>query len=368
MLILTVLSILTVAIKPAVAARPPDSGNNKLDEILARLEKIEEKLDEPSTTATFCISQGRGLDLGLKWAAELKATVDAGIGWPNVGWVNAKAQPSWPTVLPFYYVPLPIPTEASLGVAGGRGRNLDICVEIPLTLSPEDQSRLEAIARDMNAAGNTGDGVGEKGKFQRRAGRIINYAAVRVRGNQLPVDSNAFVNVASDDELEFDRVDAAGENLLENGLGEVDEGLDVFRDGNVRDLLASLELPSEVRTFMDDPERIFEGLPDLAGGFEALTCDQLGISAGMRSRRPRLDNVCERIDELPDFDTVRDAFERIDGLTDETVDAIAELMAPLLSDVGETRENTKERFCNSRIGMRPAFDRYCCDVDPSRCR
>ena len=59
------------------SGRPPPRGGlragtqNRFDEILERLARIEAQLeDAPSASATFCISQGQGLELKGKFAAE----------------------------------------------------------------------------------------------------------------------------------------------------------------------------------------------------------------------------------------------------------------------------------------------------------
>jgi hypothetical protein len=79
----------------------------------------------------------------------------------------------------------------------------------------------------------------------------------------------------------------------------------------------------------------------------------------MRQRSQRLDGLCSRLENLPAFSRVKNASDTIAELSDEVVDAMAEVMAPVLDDVGETAGQTKNRFCASRIGQRPAFNRYC---------
>jgi hypothetical protein len=260
-------------------------------------------------------------------------------------------------------IPLPIPTEAALQLAGGRGRNFDVCVDIPLRLSEADQDLLKQIALVMNDESNLGDGTFlSKGKLQKRGARVVNFACRKVAGIlNCPLLPNLTRNAAdplqgnAQDDDELERADSAAESLLDGGFGAVQEGLDAFRDGNVSELLASLELPAGVRSHLQDPERIFAGLPDLSE--LRVSCDQLQITASMRGRLPRLDRLCATLEDLPDFGVVKSAFNTIDGLSDELVDAIAELIRPLL--VGEAPEATKSRFCSSIIGQRRVFDRYC---------
>lgn len=366
------LVLMAVGIKPIFAAQPSGVGNiSKMDQILERLERIEANMDAPSTSATFCISQGRGLELGADWAGELKWEGEIGAGWAEVGDVKITAAPSLPVVLKAgrfpLFVPIPLPTEVSIGVQGGLGRIMDICIDVPITLSPEDEARLAAIAIDINA--KTGDGVLEKGKFQRRAGRILNYAALRVPGNQrslLAAANNSSVSATdADAEIEFDRADNAIANLLDNGLGQATEGLDVFKDTNIKELLATLEVPVGVKSFMDDPElHLFDSLPDLSGGIRNLTCLDLGVTAEMRSRsvnnrRGRLNSLCDRLENLPSFDRAIQAAELGSEIAEDIVDGISEVMANTIDGVSDTRADAKARFCGSTVGLRRAFNRYC---------
>jgi hypothetical protein len=360
--------VLTVTGTRPLSAAPPEGaggGNGILDRLAAiesQLAGIVNKLDAPSTSATFCISQGRGLELGADWALGLENEITAGVGWPNVIRAHAAAKPTLPFVIPLGPIPVPLPTETMIGIKGGLGRGQDICIEIPVQLTDDDQMRLEQLARDIN----TDTGNDDPGKYQRRAGRILNYAAVRVPGVQQSLETRrsgiAAPNAAGDIEGDFDRADSAVESLLDGGFGEATEGMDVFRDQNIKELLATLELPVEVNRYMDDPEQILDALPDVGNGDGKLHCNDVGISAGMRTRHARLDGLCGRLEDLPDYESVKNASERIAELPDEILDAIAVLMEPVLdktNGVSETATQTKSRFCASTIGQRRAFDRYC---------
>ena len=356
---------------PGHSKEDKDRKQDKLDRILERLDAIESKLNEPpsaTTSATFCISQGRGLELGADWAGEMKLEFEGGLGWAQVGDVKITASPSLPVVVPIgippFAVPLPVPTEAKIGVKGGIGRMMDICIDIPITLSPDDEARLADIAFDINA--KTGNAFPDKGKFQRRAGRILNYAAVRVPGNQrsimASVDPAAVGTTDADAEIEFDRADLAIDNLMDNGLGAISgrEGLMVFQDGNVRELLATLSVPAGVRTFMDAPRNhIFDGLPDLSGGIRNLTCDELGVSTAMRSDRMRLDGLCNRLESLPTFERAHNAVELGSEITEDIIDAIQQILANTIQGTQDTTEAAKARFCASAVGQRRAFNQYC---------
>ncbi|MDH5514869.1 MAG: hypothetical protein OEY45_06885 [Gammaproteobacteria bacterium] len=359
-------------------AKAPENGreNGAMYQLLDRLQIIEAKLDSvqeeldapptPSTSATFCISQGRGLELGADWAGELKLELEGGLGWAEVGDVKITVSPSMPVVVPIglppFAIPIPLPTEAKIGVKGGIGRVMDICIDVPITLSPEDETRLTEIAKDINA--KTGNSFIEKGKFQRRAGRILNYAAVRVPGNQRtlmmaadPISANL---TDADAEIEFDRADNAVANIMDNGLGTVTEGLDVFNDTDIRELLATLEVPVGVKNFMEGPEiHLFDGLPDLSGGVRNLLCNELGVTARMRENRPRLDSLCNRLENLPSFERAIQALELGSEITEDIIEGVRQVMANTISGVADTTAEAKARFCASDPGQRRVFNVYC---------
>jgi len=355
-----------LCVDSAAAQRPVNTGNDRLGDIIMRLERIEAKLIDPgpTTSATFCISQGRALELGVDWAAELKVEIEGGLGWAEVGDLKLVGAPSFPFLLA-PAIPVPVPTDAAIGLAGGIGRGLEICVDLPVTLSPEDQALLDELATDINA--KTGDGVGQKGKFQRRTRRILNYTALRVPGRQRSFSLNqngpTALEAQENGETEFDRADAAVDEVLDNGLGAVTEGLAVFQEANIKELLETVGIPANVKNFMRNPDQIFDGLPSVRSGVDHLTCDTLGVTLQMQGRIPALDDLCVQLNSLPKFKTVKDAFETIDQMSDEIVDAIAEVLNPVLSSSssggGETAAQTKSRFCASAIGQRRAFNRYC---------
>jgi hypothetical protein len=343
--------------------RPNAGQGDKLDQILRRLHRIEEQLNAPSATATFCISQGRGMELAADWGGGVKVEGNLGVGWTSALYAKGAPKLELPILMPV--PPFVLPSDAHIGFTGGLGRGTDICVDIPITLSPDDQTRLDQIALDINQPQSD---LFDKSKFQRRASRAINYAAVRVPGNQRTFAqqremqlTGRLTTAQSDEEAEseFDRADASADSLLDGGFEPMQEGLDVFRDGRITELLSAMEVPVGVRDFMIDPERMFDALPDLRGGDGPIFCNDIGLSGAMRQRNARLDGFCSRLEDLPTFDRVRNASDTIAELSDEVVDAIAQVMAPVLGNAGETADQTKSRFCASRVGQRPAFDRYC---------
>lgn len=335
-------------------------GNSNLvysGSMIERLDRLEAKLDamsRPEVTATFCISQGRGLELGGEWAVTAPVETEAGIGWAEVGDVKLVWAPTIPLVVPLppLMLPFPLPTQTSLGLNAGLGRMVDICVDLPIELEdPNDIALLAALADDINARARDRD-ASTTGKFQRRAGRLLNYAKRRVPGIQSSVTFNPLIAAAavgdsdSSPEDEFDRLDEAMENLMSNGLASVGEGLGAFRDPNVVALRSSFDgLPRDVAAVFEDPEMIFDAFDNLQASFNNLTCDKFGVTDSLRLDKPGLDRLCNRLEGLPDFDVVQSI------LSGEQLDAIKDLLQPLLeNNVQETAEQTKARICGSVFG------------------
>lgn len=383
---LYVAAVLFLLSSPVSAGPAPRSGNPN-DEILSRLSSIEAKLDSiedklgctldqfleddsgacespASTTATFCFAQGLGMELGLAYAVEMKAEIEIGAGWPSAFWGKITGKPEIPVVIPVGPVPLiPIPTEIAAEGAGAMGRATDICVEIPVFLNAEDRTRIDQITRDMNqlvVAGSAGSGV-EQGKFQRRAGRVVAFADRKVpplfsvfAAADGATTSSSQASVDDD----FDRIDAAVDRFLDEGLsGDVRSGLDYFRDPIVTELLASLELPATARDRLGDPGQMLYALRNPSG----TSCEDFGITAELRTRFDNVDRLCARISGLPEFDDLQAVAARVQMTADDVIDAIAELLGPLLSDSSsqETAEQAKIRFCDTTVGRRRAFDRLC---------
>ncbi len=348
-----------------------DNDNKKLNLILERLDAMDAQLAStnaqlagqsaqltqaagPSATASFCISQGRGLELGAGYGVAIYNDGKLGAGWPQVLWANAKANVEWPTGI--------LPSEATVGIAGSLGRGMEICVDVPVMLTPEDEARLTQIESDINV--RLDNGFFAQGKFQRRAGRIINYAAVRVPGNQRTAAlqrkmelTGQFEMAQSDEEAEseFDRADDAGEQLLDSGLSAGSQGFSLFGDGKIRELLATMELPVGVSNVLNEPEQILDRLPDLKGGKGPVTCDELGISGEIRARRPRVDALCNRLTDLPDFDRATNAIDAANDM----FEGLQDWMEPLFDNVSDNRDARRASFCGSAIGQRRAFNRYC---------
>ena len=65
----------------------------------------------------------------------------------------------------------------------------------------------------------------------------------------------------------------------------------------------------------------------------------------LRAERPRLNQLCNELESLPDFERVRDGLESIADLPSDTIEAIADLLEPLLADL-PSAENAEDAPLN----------------------
>lgn len=81
----------------------------------------------------------------------------------------------------------------------------------------------------------------------------------------------------------------------------------------------------------------------------------------LRAERPRLNQLCNELESLPDFERVRDGLESIADLPSDTIEAIADLLEPLLADLpsAENAEDAKNRICSRPIAQRRGYRRLC---------
>ena len=275
----TLLAVTTATVAQAQRSDPPlrhlpaPTPNQR---ILDKLDAIERKLDAlagPQLAATFCISQGRGFALGADYIYQLDMETEVGLGWAEVLSAEATAEAKFPAV--------PIPSETALKAEGAHGRGFDICIELPLEMGPTDTALIAELAADINA---DAEDFPDRGKFQRRAHRLLNYTKRRVPGVQIRTDSDAqpsgtAVSLEMEQEDapadEFDRIDEAVDQLLDAGLRGSESGaLGVLRNQWVRDLVAASEgVPSDIRVLVDEPERFFDVITEIAGnGIDNLPC------------------------------------------------------------------------------------------------
>jgi hypothetical protein len=228
-------------------------------------------------------------------------------------------------------------------------------VDLPVKLVEGDKHLLAALRKAVNSGANDSPA---RGKFQRRAARVLNYANLRVPG--LPTGSNdSSAQGAADQgsrDTEFDRMDQSAANIMELGLEPTDTGIGVFKDRNVVEFSNSFDAVKDLRDFMSNPERVFSALPERRSRFD---CLDLGLAADARDRNSRLDDLCLDGELLPPSDLIQRSFSTVDELGDEILGAVAEIGETLDEVANETPTQRRGRFCATKLGRRNAFDKYC---------
>lgn len=261
----------------------------------------DELPNDISLSTTYCISQGRGVQLGATLALEMGFELEGGAGWPNVLWGKGTAKATGPVVLtaPPFVLPSTMGGEASASL----GKGLDICVDVPIAPTQEQKTQIADLVRGVNV------GSGIQAKYQRRANRLLNYAARRTpiaTANFSAAGSlkstATFSRAPEEADDAFDIADEAAEQFLANGFQPQARAADIMADPIFAQLATSLDLPAQLTSIIQDPQQIFAGIQQVT---TADTCTTLGIDASLRSQHPQLNAVCGRIENLPADQTVQ---------------------------------------------------------------
>lgn len=338
-------------------ANPGNNGQaqNPNQEILDRLNELEAKIDDlgaEQVTATFCISQGRALDLGAEWAFEGRVEAEVGVGWAEVFSGEATGEFKFPFLLP---------SKVAANVNGVHGRNFDICVDLPIELGPTDTALLAELANDINVKA---DDFPNRGKFQRRTHRLLNYTKLRVPGIQIRTDAEqsftglaAFTEAEEGTDDEFDIVDDAIENLLSNGLKGDGSLFGVFKNTDVTNLVGSFDaLPNDVASLIANPSQLLDPFSDVAnGGIDNIDCASFGFDQTLRMQKPGLDKLCKRLEGFPDFERVENVLSG---------ELIADLYGALDTltiggNAAEVSSGARDRFCSTKIGQLFKYNVFC---------
>ena len=256
-----------------------------------------------STASSYCINQGRSGQLGGAFKIEPDGIAELGAGWPNAIWGKLTAKIKFPAAVPVGPVPVPIPNEVSAGGSVSLGRGLNICVGVPVTaLDASQVAQIHDLVRGVNQTG---------GKYHRRTGRVINYAARRTPIAQASLASSNYSGKPffEDDEDSFDIADAAIEALIDGDFQVGGRGPMVFADPVFLDLAAALDVPMPMIDTINDPERVFDVLQTIGQSNIADTCDVMGITSGSRARSPALANQCARFGLYPNINNSLNALD-----------------------------------------------------------
>jgi hypothetical protein len=252
--------------------------------------------DGVATSTTFCIDQRRSGQLGTSFKIEPGIEVEIGGGWPNAIWGKLTGKAIIPPVIPVGAVPIPLPNELHASGDMSLGRGLSICVDVPIsTLEPDQIAQIHDLVR----------GVNDGGKYVRRTGRVLNYAAVRT-----PVASRTFSAANAYDsgkpmfegaDDSFDIADAAVDRLIDGEFLQPQNGLMLFQDPVFQDLIGALDVPTPAIDIINDPDRVLGIFNTIGQSNIANTCQTMGITDESRARFPALANQCDRFGIYPNI-------------------------------------------------------------------
>jgi hypothetical protein len=280
--------------------------------------------NDASVTVTYCRSQGRGLEYELSLAPGAMAEGEGGAGW-DLG-VIAKANVG---------VRLDLSLQGQFGQ--NFGKNVDICIDIPMTLSEGRSTRqisirkqqIQALIRSINL---DSEAALRETKYHRRLDYLLNYAAMRTYGvnpqffprvfdkvaaPSMPLDSFAVIDQAEDRfrQLEF------------NGIADIRAA---FQDQSIKDITSVLDTPPAVRSILENPMQKM-------ASFQSIDKNTFCAEMGIDPTRP----ICTGLEKIPD------------EFTPQTLVADLVELIPL---PGRTAEE-KEDFCSNHPGR--VYDRYC---------
>jgi hypothetical protein len=262
--------------------------------------------EEVSASATYCIAQERGGEIGGEYAIGLNTDIDVGAGWPNVVWGKVTAKMETPVPSP---IAIPYPSQVAASGSISLGRGLEICVDIPIGvigLEPDQVAQIHDLVRGVNEG---------QGTYSRRTGRLLNYAARRtpVAVANKARDSVSAKPATEDADDAFDIADAAIDKLIEGDFQPVAHGPQMFTDPVFMDLISALDVPTPAMETILDPERLFESMTVIGQSNIADACTSMGISQAARDRSPALANQCARFGIYPN---INNALNSLDFIAD----------------------------------------------------
>lgn len=286
----------------AVRAAPTGSRPCTVQEVIAQtLADCDATLipEGVSPSTTYCINQGRSGQLGGTFKVETEGRLELGGGWPNAIWGKITGHAKFPAAA----ANIPIPNELAASGSMSLGRGLSLCVGIPITtLDAVQVAQIHDLVRGVNENG---------GKYARRTGRVLNYAARRtpVAVASLGTSDRSAKPYFEDEDDSFDIADAAIERMIDGDFQVGGNGARLFSDPVFQDLIASLDVPLPAVDTIVDPERIFGILNTIGQSNIASTCDVMGISSDSRARFPALANQCARFGIYPNINNSLNAFD-----------------------------------------------------------
>ncbi len=351
---------------PSLAAPQGNSAgvaNNPHRGIEARLAAMEQMLIDIKRDTVTCTAQAKSrgecdnvrsskvsacfdltlLDasLPIKWRTEIEAKAEGGVAWTS--------GPDGKIIINMKMPAGPVPTDFGLDVKVGGSLKANVCIDFPIQLIGGGTFSTPFATRSLQASSLTEDQFDTlQMKLEEASTAIVPLILDRINAD-LPDGQRIRTG--------FDAMAA-----IANGEFDLRNGIFTDRSGNgpLREIIRSLPVPALLRTAIENPGEFTQYLPSPQRGLTlkervARLCDP--DSGMVITRSPlfasQIDDTCQFLTGVPQFDKLAE-FN-----VDDIVEGIRQLIQPLLSELGETATETKTRFCDTEVGKRRIFDRFC---------
>lgn len=359
----TAMAAIFLIIGVEVSANPPthssSGGNDPLGEILTRLDAIDTELAEIKKEVVHCTARAKSrgecdrvieskisacfefnlidAELPIKWRTEVEGKAEGGAAWTS--------GPDGKLIINLKMPAGPVPTDFGLDLKTGAGVKTDVCMDIPIQLIGGGSFAMQPI--QTRALSN--DPFEQLQMKLEQLSAVVMPAVVERMNRTLPTGERIQAGFAAIDTI------ANGEFDMRGGIFADQSG-----NGPLVNVIQAFPVPPMLQKAIADPGSLAQYLPAPQFGLSvaeriSMLCDP--DSGMLITRSPlvatQVNDMCMFLGGVPQLDTAWDL------LADNIVDAIKELLQPLLSDVGEAAENTKNRFCSTVIGQRRIFDRLC---------
>ena len=276
-------------------------------------------------------------ELPIKWRTEIEGKAEGGAAWTS--------GPDGKIIINMKMPAGPVPTDFGLDLKTGGTIKADVCVDFPIQLIGGGTFAAQPFQASSLTEGQF-DAL--QMKLEEASTAIVPLILDRINadlpdGQRIRTGFDAMASIADGD---FD---------LRNGIFTDKSG-----NGPLREVVRSLPVPALLRTAIENPGEFTQYLPSPQRGLTlqervARLCDP--DSGMIITRSPlfagQIDDTCQFLTGVPQFDQLAELN------VDDIVDGVTQLIQTLLSAIGETATETKNRFCGTAVGMRRIFNRLC---------
>lgn len=302
--------------------------NGRLDTVLAEIDSTKPCTPQRwrqglcsvlEVEATVCFTLGLGGEVAAEFSVEPGMEISGGGSWHEIPHVEFKANLETPffATLPPPLPPVPVVLpDIKAGVKAGVDGGIEICIA-HLTIPISSQAAAASPFVDQLVT-----------TLEARSGEITErltdlLQARGLNGERIPEMLTALRN-------------------LRGGAIQVDEPLQVLRQGELRDLINTLPIDSHLAELLDDPSQF---LPSIDPANPLGICSTFQGGAG-GAFGDRANQVCSFVDGMPDLAEVANT---INGLPTVIADRVCESI-PGLNCSGDPVETTRQcrRTCYSQ--------------------